>query len=121
MEPSGTNHKDEKDTAYMKVEEEEKEKDEEDEEEEDEDEEEEEDDSETTVIDGEEESDDKAKETEPQQQEKQAWAPTTYSKFGKEVFCYVGQEISIFEALDSYGAVIWPAVSQSTIEHDIHR
>uniref|UniRef100_A0A674BX68 Si:ch73-244f7.3 n=1 Tax=Salmo trutta TaxID=8032 RepID=A0A674BX68_SALTR len=58
---------------------------------------------------GEEESDDKAKETEPQQQEKQAWAPTTYSKFGKEVFCYVGQEISIFEALDSYGAVIWPA------------
>ncbi|XP_045555593.1 uncharacterized protein isoform X1 [Salmo salar] len=109
MEPSGTNHKDEKDTAFMKVEEEEKEKDEEDEEEEDEDEEEEEDDSETTVIDGEEESDDKAKETEPQQQEKQAWAPTTYSKFGKEVFCYVGQEISIFEALDSYGAVIWPA------------
>ncbi|XP_045555594.1 uncharacterized protein isoform X2 [Salmo salar] len=109
MEPSGTNHKDEKDTAFMKVEEEEKEKDEEDEEEEDEDEEEEKDDSETTVIDGEEESDDKAKETEPQQQEKQAWAPTTYSKFGKEVFCYVGQEISIFEALDSYGAVIWPA------------
>ncbi|XP_052373388.1 uncharacterized protein LOC118382916 isoform X2 [Oncorhynchus keta] len=92
MDPLGTNHKDEKDTAFITVEEEEEK-----------------DDSETTVIDGEEESDDKAKETEPQQQKEQAWAPTTYSKFGKEVFCCVGQEISIFEALDSYGAVIWPA------------
>ncbi|XP_070968246.1 uncharacterized protein [Oncorhynchus clarkii lewisi] len=93
MDPLGTNHKDEKDTAFITVEEEEDEKD----------------NSETTVIDGEEESDDKAKETEPQQQKEQAWAPTTYSTFGKEVFCYVGEEISIFEALDSYGAVIWPA------------
>ncbi|XP_038838170.1 protein-lysine methyltransferase METTL21C-like [Salvelinus namaycush] len=81
------------DTSYKEEEEDEDEKD----------------DSETTVIDGEEESDDKAKETEPQQQKKQAWAPTTYSTFGKEVFCYVGEEISILEALDSYGAVIWPA------------
>ncbi|XP_031676881.1 uncharacterized protein LOC116371885 [Oncorhynchus kisutch] len=93
MDPLGTNHKDEKDTAFITVEDEKDEKD----------------DSETTVIDGEEESDDKAKETEPQQQKEQAWAPTTYSKFGKEVFCYVGEEISIFEALDSYGAVTWPA------------
>ncbi|KAM9397523.1 uncharacterized protein ACWYII_032760 [Salvelinus alpinus] len=99
MDPLGTNHKDEKDTAFMKVEKEEEEEDED-----------EKDDSETTVLDGEEESDDKAKETEPQQQQKQqAWAPTTYSTFGKEVFCYVGEEISILEALDSYGAVIWPA------------
>ncbi|XP_064819652.1 uncharacterized protein LOC135537411 [Oncorhynchus masou masou] len=105
MDPLGTNHKDEKDTAFITVEEEE----EDEEEEGDEEDEEEEDNSETTVIDGEEESDDKAKETEPQQQKEQAWAPTTYSKFGKEVFCYVGEEISIFEALDSYGAVIWPA------------
>uniref|UniRef100_A0A8C8HQH8 Uncharacterized protein n=1 Tax=Oncorhynchus tshawytscha TaxID=74940 RepID=A0A8C8HQH8_ONCTS len=92
MDPLGTNHKDEKDTAFITVEEEDEK-----------------DDSETTVIDGEEESDDKAKETEPRQQKEQAWAPTTYSKFGKEVFCYVGEEISIFEALDSYGAVTWPA------------
>jgi hypothetical protein len=42
MDPLGTNHKDEKDTAFITVEEEEEEKD----------------DSETTVIDGEEESDD---------------------------------------------------------------
>ncbi|KAK6291611.1 hypothetical protein J4Q44_G00373950 [Coregonus suidteri] len=93
-------------------------------EEEEEEEDDEEDDSGTTVKDSEEETvivkedeeeedakDAKAKETEPQHQKKQAWVPTTYSKFGKEVFCYVGQEISIFEALDSYGAVIWPAVS----------
>ncbi|XP_045072262.1 uncharacterized protein LOC121537641 isoform X2 [Coregonus clupeaformis] len=96
MDPLCTPHKEEKETAFMKEEEEEEEDDEED-------------DSGTTVKDSEEETDAKAKETEPQHQKKQAWVPTAYSKFGKEVFCYVGQEISIFEALDSYGAVIWPA------------
>ncbi|XP_071183945.1 protein-lysine methyltransferase METTL21C-like isoform X1 [Salvelinus alpinus] len=96
MDPLCTPHQEEEETVIVKEEEEEDED--------------EKDDSETTVIDGEEESDDKAKETEPQQQqEKQAWAPTTYSTFGKEVFCYVGEEISILEALDSYGAVTWPA------------
>ncbi|KAK6291610.1 hypothetical protein J4Q44_G00373940 [Coregonus suidteri] len=30
----------------------------------------------------------KPRKTEPQHQKKQAWVPTTYSKFGKEVFCY---------------------------------
>uniref|UniRef100_A0A8C7TQV0 Uncharacterized protein n=1 Tax=Oncorhynchus mykiss TaxID=8022 RepID=A0A8C7TQV0_ONCMY len=112
MDPLCTPHQEEEKTVIMKEEKEteDEKKDEEDENDDDEEEDEaEEDNSETTVIDSEEESDDKAKETEPQQQKEQAWAPTTYSKFGKEVFCYVGEEISIFEALDSYGAVIWPA------------
>ncbi|XP_045555586.1 protein-lysine methyltransferase METTL21C isoform X1 [Salmo salar] len=109
MDPLSTSHQEEEETVILKEEEEEDEEKDENDDDDEESDEEEKDDSETTVIDGEEESDDKAKETEPQQQEKQAWAPTTYSKFGKEVFCYVGQEISIFEALDSYGAVIWPA------------
>ncbi|XP_064871488.1 protein-lysine methyltransferase METTL21C-like [Oncorhynchus nerka] len=116
MDPLCTSHQEEEKTAIMKEEKEtedekknEEDENDDDEESDEESDEEEEDDTETTVIDGEEESDDQAKETEPQQQKEQAWAPTTYSKFGKEVFCYVGKEISIFEALDSYGAVIWPA------------
>ncbi|XP_064819657.1 protein-lysine methyltransferase METTL21C-like [Oncorhynchus masou masou] len=110
MDPLRTPHQEEeKDEEDEKDDDEESDEEEDEEEEDEEEDEDEEDNSETTVIDGEEESDDKAQETEPQQQKEQAWAPTTYSKFGKEVFCYVGEEISIFEALDSYGAVIWPA------------
>ncbi|CAB1327419.1 unnamed protein product [Coregonus sp. 'balchen'] len=77
MDPLCTPHKEEKETAFMEEEEEEEEEDDD-----------EEDDSGTTVKDSEEESDAKAKETEPQHQKKQAWVPTAYSKFGKEVFCY---------------------------------
>ncbi|KAL1021675.1 hypothetical protein UPYG_G00016410 [Umbra pygmaea] len=49
----------------------------------------------------------KAKETEPQS--KKAWAPTCYSMCGKEVFHFVGEEISVLEGFDSIGATTWPA------------
>uniref|UniRef100_A0A3B4WCC0 Methyltransferase 21C, AARS1 lysine n=1 Tax=Seriola lalandi dorsalis TaxID=1841481 RepID=A0A3B4WCC0_SERLL len=31
------------------------------------------------------------------------------STFGKDVYHYVGQDIVIYESIDSYGAVMWPA------------
>lgn len=43
-----------------------------------------------------------------------AWAPCFYSKGGKEVYHYVGQEIVIEEGFDSFAGMIWPAVSGTT-------
>lgn len=39
-----------------------------------------------------------------------AWEPSAFYSLGKETFYFTGQEISIRESLDSYGAVIWPGV-----------
>ncbi|KAJ8003373.1 hypothetical protein DPEC_G00147660 [Dallia pectoralis] len=55
------------------------------------------------------ESVEKTEETEPQQEKVKPWVPTCYSKFGKEVFYYVGEEISVIEGLGAVGAVTWPA------------
>ncbi|XP_058630612.1 uncharacterized protein LOC131540123 isoform X3 [Onychostoma macrolepis] len=38
-----------------------------------------------------------------------SWAPTIYYRPGKEVYHFLGQEITIQESIDSYGATIWPA------------
>ncbi|XP_018961531.1 uncharacterized protein LOC109092239 [Cyprinus carpio] len=38
-----------------------------------------------------------------------SWAPTIYCRPGKEVYHFLGQEITIQESIDFYGAMIWPA------------
>ncbi|XP_056319980.1 uncharacterized protein LOC130233792 [Danio aesculapii] len=40
---------------------------------------------------------------------KRSWAPTIYYRPGKEVYHFMGEKITIEEALDSYGATVWPA------------
>ncbi|XP_077073260.1 S-adenosylmethionine-dependent methyltransferase domain-containing protein isoform X2 [Siphateles boraxobius] len=37
-----------------------------------------------------------------------AWEPSVFYSLGNETFSFTGQEISIRESLDSFGAVIWP-------------
>ncbi|XP_051567098.1 protein-lysine methyltransferase METTL21C-like [Myxocyprinus asiaticus] len=37
-----------------------------------------------------------------------AWESSVFYSLGKETFFFTGQEISIRESLDSFGAVIWP-------------
>ncbi|XP_067301179.1 S-adenosylmethionine-dependent methyltransferase domain-containing protein [Pseudorasbora parva] len=37
-----------------------------------------------------------------------AWEPSVFYSLGNETFFFTGQEISIRESLDSFGAVIWP-------------
>ncbi|XP_052004322.1 putative methyltransferase-like protein 21E [Xyrauchen texanus] len=37
-----------------------------------------------------------------------AWESSVFYSLGKETFFFTGQEISIRETLDSFGAVIWP-------------
>ncbi|XP_071398643.1 protein-lysine methyltransferase METTL21C-like [Centroberyx affinis] len=49
------------------------------------------------------------KQTAEQQERKPAWAPSCYGRNGKDIYYYVGQEIGIYEYIDSYGAVMWPA------------
>lgn len=39
------------------------------------------------------------------------WFPSVISSFGKEIYHYAGQDIVIYESIDSFGAVMWPAVS----------
>ncbi|MFT7808624.1 protein-lysine methyltransferase METTL21C-like [Arapaima gigas] len=38
-----------------------------------------------------------------------AWEPSVYSVLGKEQHYFVGHNINIYESLDSYGAIVWPA------------
>ncbi|KAK1802949.1 hypothetical protein P4O66_021479 [Electrophorus voltai] len=38
-----------------------------------------------------------------------AWEPSFYFTTSKEIYYYAGHEICIWESLDSYGAIIWPA------------
>uniref|UniRef100_A0AAQ6IFQ4 Methyltransferase 21C, AARS1 lysine a n=1 Tax=Anabas testudineus TaxID=64144 RepID=A0AAQ6IFQ4_ANATE len=37
------------------------------------------------------------------------WFPSVISSFGKEIYHYAGQDIVIYESIDSFGAVMWPA------------
>lgn len=39
-----------------------------------------------------------------------AWEQSFFYSLGNETFFFSGQEISIRESLDSFGAVIWPGV-----------
>lgn len=38
------------------------------------------------------------------------WEPSVYFALGKESFHFAGQDISIHESMDAYGALIWPGV-----------
>ncbi|XP_058484591.1 protein-lysine methyltransferase METTL21C-like isoform X2 [Solea solea] len=38
-----------------------------------------------------------------------AWYPRVIFSLGKDIYNYVGHDIVIYEALDSFGAVMWPA------------
>ncbi|XP_067298413.1 uncharacterized protein [Pseudorasbora parva] len=38
-----------------------------------------------------------------------SWAPTVYYRPEKEVYHFLGQDITIEESIDSYGATVWPA------------
>lgn len=40
------------------------------------------------------------------------WEPSVYFALGKESFRFAGQDISIHESMDAYGALIWPGVQQ---------
>uniref|UniRef100_A0A672SLS4 Methyltransferase 21C, AARS1 lysine n=1 Tax=Sinocyclocheilus grahami TaxID=75366 RepID=A0A672SLS4_SINGR len=40
---------------------------------------------------------------------KASWEPSVLSTIGKEIHYFAGHEISIWESLDSFGSVIWPA------------
>ncbi|KAG1939257.1 protein-lysine methyltransferase METTL21C [Pimephales promelas] len=40
---------------------------------------------------------------------KASWEPSVLSSIGKEIHYFAGHEINIWESLDSYGSVIWPA------------
>ncbi|XP_044056301.1 uncharacterized protein LOC122878043 [Siniperca chuatsi] len=57
----------------------------------------------------EEDKEEKKDESAVQKQQRPAWAPCFFYRAGKEVYHYVGQEIIIEEALDSYAGMIWPA------------
>ncbi|KAF7659458.1 hypothetical protein LDENG_00297390 [Lucifuga dentata] len=40
---------------------------------------------------------------------KPAWTPNIYGRNDKDFYYYVGQDICIYESIDSFGAVTWPA------------
>lgn len=42
------------------------------------------------------------------------WEPSVYYALGKESFYFAGQDISIRESMDTYGALIWPGVCHAT-------
>ncbi|KAM9408274.1 uncharacterized protein mettl21ca [Pholidichthys leucotaenia] len=54
-------------------------------------------------------------------QENPDWAPCFFSRPGKAVYNYVGQEIIIEEALDSYAGMIWPGALALCHYLDTHR
>ncbi|TSK17805.1 Protein-lysine methyltransferase METTL21C [Bagarius yarrelli] len=41
--------------------------------------------------------------------QKKNWKPNFYCNMNKEIYYFAGHEIRIYESLDSYGAIIWPA------------
>ncbi|MBN3322681.1 MT21E methyltransferase, partial [Atractosteus spatula] len=43
---------------------------------------------------------------------KKPWQPSIYCTFDKECHHFLGYEICIRESIDSYGAIVWPAVSR---------
>ncbi|XP_056591446.1 uncharacterized protein LOC130410659 [Triplophysa dalaica] len=40
---------------------------------------------------------------------KTVWTPSVLSSIGKEIHSFAGHEINIWESLDSFGSIIWPA------------
>lgn len=52
-----------------------------------------------------------------QRQQKLAWSPSMafFHSTVKEVYSFASQDIVIEEGLDSYGGMIWPAVSDPSI------
>ncbi|KAK0150284.1 putative methyltransferase-like protein [Merluccius polli] len=54
-------------------------------------------------------------EQEVRRDKKPAWAPNFLSRNGRDVYHYAGQDIIIYESIDSYGSVMWPAVSYTDI------
>ncbi|XP_077482700.1 protein-lysine methyltransferase METTL21C-like [Stigmatopora argus] len=54
-------------------------------------------------------------------QQNQGWKPGFFSKTGKEMYNYVGTEIVIQEAFDSYAGMIWPAALALSQYLDSHR
>ncbi|XP_061619244.1 protein-lysine methyltransferase METTL21C-like [Phyllopteryx taeniolatus] len=54
-------------------------------------------------------------------QQKQGWTPCFFFRTDKEMYNYVGQEIVIQEAFDSYAGTIWPAALALSQYLDSHR
>lgn len=48
------------------------------------------------------------------------WAPKIIYSLAKEIYHYVGEDIVIYETIDSYGAIMWPAVSMHRALNFIH-
>ncbi|XP_051234184.1 uncharacterized protein LOC127351071 [Dicentrarchus labrax] len=44
-----------------------------------------------------------------QQYTKPVWVPSINTCLGKDIYHYAGQDIVIYESIDSFGAVMWPA------------
>lgn len=44
---------------------------------------------------------------------RQKWVPNIIFRVNKDIYHYVGQDIVIYESIDSFGAMMWPAVSVS--------
>ncbi|KPP65650.1 protein-lysine methyltransferase METTL21C-like [Scleropages formosus] len=42
-------------------------------------------------------------------QKNEAWKPNVYCALPKDQYYFVGRNISIYESIDSYGAIVWPA------------
>ncbi|KAI7811420.1 hypothetical protein IRJ41_016433 [Triplophysa rosa] len=40
---------------------------------------------------------------------KTVWTPSVLSSIGKDIYYFAGHEINIWESLDSFGSIIWPA------------
>ncbi|XP_037650068.1 protein-lysine methyltransferase METTL21E-like isoform X4 [Sebastes umbrosus] len=56
-----------------------------------------------------------------QKQKRPAWTPCFYVRTDKEAYYYVGQEILIEGALDSYAGTVWPAALALCHYLDTHR
>ncbi|XP_041795620.1 protein-lysine methyltransferase METTL21C-like [Chelmon rostratus] len=69
----------------------------------------------------EEEKEEEKDESAVQKQQRPAWAPSFFYRLDKQVYNYVGQEIIIEEALDSFAGMIWPAALALCHYLDTHR
>ncbi|XP_034437710.1 protein-lysine methyltransferase METTL21C-like [Hippoglossus hippoglossus] len=49
------------------------------------------------------------KQTAAQQSRPPAWTPRIICSLGKDIYHYAGEDIVIYESIDSFGAVMWPA------------
>lgn len=48
------------------------------------------------------------------------WEPSVYFALGNESFHFAGQDISIHESMDAYGALIWPGVQHQPLAASVH-